>query len=259
MKRTILITLGLALCYSGFAQAENNNAAQNAAATSHMLAQNSTATTTPTAESIPTVDKGKVSYSIGVDLGENFKSQNIEVDPAMLEKGLRDTLAGGKLMMTKPEMTAILMAFQKQLVAKQEASVKAQGVKNEQEGNAYLANNKNKSGVTTTNSGLQYKVVNAGTGPHPSDNDVVTVDYSGQFLNGKEFDSSYKRGKPVTFAVKEVIPGWVEVIKLMQPGATFEVAIPPQLAYGDHGLGNVIGPKQTLLFKIHLISVKPAA
>lgn len=263
MKRSILLLLSLLFCIPVL-NAETSPAtqaipdAQRATAQQQVTAQPATQPSTSAVEQAPAVDKGKLSYSIGVDLGENFKTQGIEIDPEMMVKGMKDATAGSKLMLTKQEMTATLIAFQKQLIAKQQASLTAASAKNEQEGKAYTDANKNKPGVVTTTSGLQYKVVAPGTGAHPADTDVVTVDYSGSFINGQVFDSSYKRGKPVTFPVSEVIPGWVEVIKLMQPGATYEVVVPYNLAYGERGLGNVIGPKQTLLFKIHLISVKPA-
>lgn len=247
MKRFILMILGLSLSYApfGFGATATPAAAPAATATQTQPAQ--------------PVDKGKASYSIGVDLGENFKAEGIEVDPEMLAKGLKDSISGGKLMFSKQEMEATLVAFQKQLTTKKQATFNALATKNEQEGKTYLDANKTKPGVVTTTSGLQYKVVAPGSGQRPSDTDIVTVDYTGSFINGQVFDSSYKHGKPVTFPVSEVIPGWVEVIKLMQPGAVFEVAVPYNLAYGERGLGNIIGPKQTLLFKIHLISVKPAS
>lgn len=256
MKRSILLIIGL--LFSALVFAETTNSATATSATASPSSTTSSQATTDQIASQP-VDKSKLSYSIGVDLGENFKTQGIEVDPEMLVKGMRDAIAGNQLTFTKEQMTATLIAFQKQLIAKQQSAFNSAASKNEQEGKAFIEANKAKPGVVTTTSGLQYKVVTPGTGTHPSDTDVVTVDYSGSFINGQVFDSSYKRGKPVTFPVNEVIPGWVEVIKLMQPGATYEVVVPSSLAYGDRGLGNVIGPKQTLLFKIHLITVKPAS
>lgn len=265
MKRSLAIILGLGLGYAQFGMAADaatttTTAAQPAAAAPAQTtaAPATAATTQPVAAKtvVPTVDKGKASYSIGVDLGTNFKSQGIEVDTDMLAKGLKDALSGGQLMMTKQEMVDTLTALQKQLVAKQQATFEAASQKNEQTGKAFLEANKSKPGVVTTPSGLQYKVVKAGTGATPKDTDIVTVNYEGQFIDGKVFDSSYKRGKPVTFPVNEVISGWTEALKLMQPGATYEIYVPSQLAYGDRGLGNIIGPKQTLIFKVDLLSVK---
>lgn len=202
-------------------------------------------------------DKEKTSYSIGVDLGMNFKASNIDVDPAMIARGLQDTFSGS-LKMTKEQVAATLMAFQGEIMAKKKASFEVAKVKNLQEGKDFLDANKSKPGVKTTGSGLQYKVISEGNGTSPTDTDVVTVDYSGTFLNGKVFDSSYQRGKSVTFPVSEVIHGWTEALKLMKPGATFEIYVPSNLAYGETGFGTVIGPNQTLIFKIHLVSVKKA-
>jgi FKBP-type peptidyl-prolyl cis-trans isomerase FklB len=205
-----------------------------------------------------TSDKDKISYAIGVDLGANFKAQGLDIDSANLARGIKDIQAGGALAMTKDQVAATLITFQKNVLAKQKALFDAMSLKNQQEGNAFLAANKTKPGVVTTASGLQYKIITPGTGTAPVDSDIVTVDYAGSFINGKMFDSSYQRGKPVTFPVSEVIPGWTEALKLMQPGATFEIYLPANLAYGARGLGNAIGPNSTLTFKIHLISVKKA-
>jgi len=217
------------------------------------------ASTAPTpAVAIPkiTVDKNKVSYGIGFDLGENFKSQGIEVNPDMVAHGLKDALTGGKTLYTQQEMATTLVDFQKQLIAKRQAEFTAMANKNLQESNQFLQSNKTKPGVTTTASGLQYKVITPGTGTiTPTDKDVVTVDYVGSLPSGQIFDSSYKRGKPVTFPVSEVIPGWTETLKLMKPGATYEIYVPANLAYGDRGLPPVIGPNQALVFKIHLIAI----
>lgn len=136
------------------------------------------------------------------------------------------------------------------------ASMHSQGVQNKLAGEAFLNANKSKKGVVTLPSGLQYKVITKGTGPQPAENDVVTVDYAGTFINGAEFDSSYKRGKPAIFQVAGVIPGWVEALKLMRVGATWNLYIPPGLAYGEQGAPPVIGPNETLVFKVHLIDVK---
>lgn len=256
MKLKSILTAITAVVLCSAANAATTDATTST--TTQAAAPANTAMTAPKTQDTP-VDMGKVSYSIGVDLGENFKSQGINIDPNMFQKGLMDGYTNGKLVMTKQEMNDVLVAFQKQMQAKQQAQLAAVSDKNDKDGQAFLAANKAKQGIVTTASGLQYKVITAGTGAAPKDSDTVTVDYEGKFLNGQVFDSSYQRGKPVTFPVSEVIPGWVEALKLMQPGATYEIYVPSQLAYGDHGLGNVIGPKQTLMFKVHLISIKPAA
>lgn len=136
------------------------------------------------------------------------------------------------------------------------APMHAKGVQNKVAGEAFMNANKNKKGIITTASGLQYKIINPGHGPKPAENDVVTVDYAGTLINGTEFDSSYKRGKPAIFPVAAVIPGWVEALKMMKVGATWNIYIPPGLAYGEQGAPPVIGPNETLVFKVHLIDVK---
>lgn len=223
---------------------------------------NKSATTTAPAASAPTtipkitVDKEKVSYGIGMDLGENFKAQGIEIDPNMIARGLKDAISNSKPLYTQQELAATLVEFQKQLMAKRQAEYAALATKNLQQSNSFLQSNKTKPGITTTVSGLQYKVINPGKGNiTPTDKDVVTVDYVGSLPNGQVFDSSYKRGKPVTFPVAEVIPGWTEALKLMKPDATYEIYVPASLAYGERGLPPVIGPNQALVFKIHLISI----
>lgn len=196
--------------------------------------------------------KAQISYSIGADLGENFKEQGIDIDPTELAHGLKDATLG-KTSLSQAQMVDILKNFQQQLIAKKETEFKAVSDKNKQQGDTFLATNKAKPGIITTKSGVQYKIINAGNGEAPSDNSMVKVMYTGKFIDGTIFDKSKD---PVTFPINNVIPGWTEVLKLMKPGAEFEVAIPPQLAYGEHGVDKAIGPNQTLLFTIHLLEVK---
>jgi FKBP-type peptidyl-prolyl cis-trans isomerase FklB len=196
--------------------------------------------------------KEQISYSIGADLGENFKAQGIDIDSAILAKGLNDS-THGKTLLSQAQMVDILKNFQQQLISKKEAEFKVLSNQNKQQGNSYLAANKNKPGIITTQSGIQYKVINSGSGSSPIDNSMVKVDYTGSFIDGTVFDKSKD---PVTFSINNVIPGWTEVLKLMKPGSVFQVVIPPQLAYGEHGIDKAIGPNQTLLFTIHLIEVK---
>ncbi len=256
MKLRVLTALGVGLLYAQIsAAAQPNESAVTHKSATQTKPATTAANTNTTAAGVLT-QKQEISYSIGVDLGQNFKAQGIDIDPTMLERGLKDALSGSNLLLTPQQMATTLINFQKELIAKRQAEFNTQSQKNEQEGMQFLAANKSKSGIITTPSGLQYKVITAGKGANPTNNDVVTVDYSGNFINGKIFDSSYQRGKPVTFQVSEVIPGWTEALKLMKPGATYEIYLPYTLAYGERGLGNVIGPKQTLVFKIHLISVK---
>lgn len=196
--------------------------------------------------------KDQISYSIGADLGENFKEEGIDINVLALTQGLKDA-ARGKTLLTKAQMVDILKNFQQEMVSKKQAEFKDISLKNKEQGISYLTDNKNKPGVITTKSGLQYKIVQSGNGESPTDTSTVKVEYTGSYINGTVFEKSKE---PVTFPIKNVISGWTEVLKLMKPGATFEVVIPPQLAYGEHGVDKVIGPNQTLLFTIHLLEVK---
>lgn len=199
--------------------------------------------------------KGQISYSIGADLAVNFKEQGIDVDPVALEKGLADA-SHGKTLLTQAQMADILKNFQQELINKKQAEFKDISLKNKEQGDSFLASNKTKPGVITTSSGIQYKVINAGNGESPTDTSMVKVEYTGSYINGTIFEKSKE---PVTFPLNNVIPGWIEVLKLMKPGATYQVVIPPQLAYGEHGVDKAIGPNQTLVFTIHLIEVKKSA
>jgi FKBP-type peptidyl-prolyl cis-trans isomerase FklB len=200
--------------------------------------------------------KDKVSYSIGVNIGNSLKTLPVEVNLDLIIKGIRDMVSGTPSLMTDQEIRETMTAFQKEVTAKYAEKMKALGEKNKKEGEAFLAENKKKEGVTTLPDGLQYKVLTAGAGKKPTDADSVTVQYRGTLIDGTEFDSSFKRGQPATFPVKGVIPGWTEALKLMQPGAKWQIFIPSQLAYGERGAGNQIGPNATLIFEVELISIQ---
>ncbi len=201
-------------------------------------------------------EKEKVSYIIGVNIGRNLKAQSIEVDPDLITKGLKDSISGAKLLMTDDEIKATMTAFQQEMMQKHEEETKKLAEKNKAEGEKFLAENKKKEGVKVLPSGLQYKVITEGKGKTPKLTDTVTVNYKGTLVDGTEFDSSYKRGQPATFPVNGVIAGWTEALQLMKEGSKWEVFIPANLAYGDKGAGNVIGPNATLIFEVELISVK---
>jgi FKBP-type peptidyl-prolyl cis-trans isomerase FklB len=197
--------------------------------------------------------KDKISYIIGMDIGTNLKKQSIDIDSNILAKGVKDALAGTKPLLTEQEIQETMMAFQKDMMAKQEEI----GKKNKKEGEAFLAENKKKEGVKTLPSGLQYKVIKAGTGKKPKLSDTVTAHYRGTLIDGTEFDSSYKRGQPATFPVSGgMIPGWTEALQLMEEGAKWQLFIPSNLAYGERGAGSVIGPNATLIFEVELISIQ---
>jgi FKBP-type peptidyl-prolyl cis-trans isomerase FklB len=201
--------------------------------------------------------KDKVSYAIGMDMGGSLKRNSIDVDIDALVKGLKDSLAGGKMLMTEQEQRETLITFQKEFQAKQQEKMKALAEKNKKEGEAFLDENKKKPGVKVLPSGLQYKVITEGKGASPKDTDTVTVNYRGTVIDGTEFDSSYKRNEPATFPVKGVIKGWTEALQLMKEGSKWQLFIPSNLAYGERGAGSAIGPNETLIFEVELIKVGP--
>ena len=201
-------------------------------------------------------DKDKLSYSIGADLGKNFKAQGIDINPEALTKGMQDTMSGVPLVLTEQQMKDVLNNFQKDLMAKRTSEFNKKAEENKAKGDAFLAQNKSKPGVVVLPSGLQYKIIDVGTGAKPAKTDTVTVEYTGHLIDGTVFDSTEKTGKPATFQVSQVIPGWTEVLQLMPSGSTWEVYVPASLGYGARSVGGPIGPNETLVFKIHLISVK---
>ena len=200
-------------------------------------------------------EKDKVSYSIGTQIGNNFKNQSMDVDVDLLAKGIKDALSGGKLLMTEKEIKETITALQKDMMAKQAERMKVAAEKNRKEGEAFLSDNKKKEGVKTTPSGLQYKVIKDGNGPTPKMADTVAVNYRGTLINGTEFDSSYKREEPATFPVNSVIPGWTEAMQMMKVGSKWHLFVPANLAYGEQGAGPQIGPNSTLIFEVELTAI----
>jgi FKBP-type peptidyl-prolyl cis-trans isomerase FklB len=200
--------------------------------------------------------KEKVSYLIGLDIGKNFRQQSVDINPDILSRGIKDGLSGAKSLLTDQEAREVMTSFEKEMKGKQEERRKQVGEKNQREGEAFLAENKNKEGIRTLPSGLQYKVIKPGTGKKPKLADSVTAHYRGTMIDGTEFDSSYRRGRPASFPVSGVIPGWTEALQLMEEGAKWQLFIPPNLAYGEKGAGQVIGPHATLIFEVELISVQ---
>jgi FKBP-type peptidyl-prolyl cis-trans isomerase len=200
--------------------------------------------------------KDKFSYAIGMKMGASFKKQSVPVDPAILMRGVKDSMAGGKTALTDEEAQAAIMDVQKEMQGKQQEKMKEASAANKKDGEAFLAANKSKDGVVTLPSGLQYKIEKAGTGPKPASTDSVVCNYRGTLIDGKEFDSSYKRGQPATFPVTGVIKGWTEALQLMPVGSKWQLVIPADLAYGDRGAGGDIGPGATLIFDIELLSIE---
>lgn len=200
--------------------------------------------------------KDKVSYSMGVRVGSSLKKESIDINQDAFIQGFKDALSGDKKLMTDQEVVKTLMNFQKEMMAKEAARLKEIGEKNKKEGEAFLAENKKKDGIITLPSGLQYKIIKEGDGKVPTVNDTVTIHYRGTLIDGTEFDSSYSRGQPATFPVKGVIPGFSEALQLMKVGSKWQLFIPPNLAYGEHGAGEDIGPNATLIFEVELLSIK---
>jgi FKBP-type peptidyl-prolyl cis-trans isomerase len=197
----------------------------------------------------PKTQKQKVSYTIGLDVGKNMKRQKLDVDIPQLARGIQDGISDAKPVLSDSEMQEVMTVFQKEVLARM-------AEKNKKDGEAFLAENKNKPGVKTLPSGLQYKVLTEGSGKTPKATDTVVTHYRGALIDGKEFDSSYKRGEPATFPVNRVIPAWVEALQLMKEGAKWQLFVPSNLGYGERGAGQDIGPNATLIFDVELIKVK---
>jgi FKBP-type peptidyl-prolyl cis-trans isomerase FklB len=217
-----------------------------------------TATGTRTPLTLKT-EKDKVSYAIGVNIGKSMRKDTVDIDPAIFSRGMKDALAGGKLLLTDDEMKAALTKLQTDLRAKQEEAMQKTGEINKKAGDDFLAQNKTKPGVVALPDGLQYKILKEGTGPKPTANDSVVCNYRGTLLDGTEFDSSYKRGQPATFPVSGVIKGWTEAVQLMPVGSKWQLFLPADLAYGNRGAGQDIGPNATLIFEVELLSIQNKA
>jgi FKBP-type peptidyl-prolyl cis-trans isomerase len=200
--------------------------------------------------------KDKTSYAMGMNIGAGLRKQSIDIDPAIMARGLRDGFSNGKTLLTEEDERAILTQLQADMRKKQQELAQVAADTNKKEGLAFLEANKTKEGVVTLPSGLQYKVVQEGTGPKPSAGDNVVCNYRGTLLNNTEFDSSYKRGQPATFPVTGVIKGWTEALQLMPVGSKWQLFIPAELAYGERGAGGQIGPNATLIFEVELLSIQ---
>ena len=212
----------------------------------------------PGAKAPPTLKtiEQKASYGIGLAIGRQLREQGFEIDAGLIARGIQDTLSGQEPLLSSQELQEAMRAFQQQMAAKKQERDKVAGQKNQQKGQAFLAANKAKQGIVTLPSGLQYQVVQAGTGATPKATDTVRTHYRGTLINGTEFDSSYKRGEPAEFPVNGVIKGWTEALQLMKVGAKWKLFIPAELAYGERGAGGAIGPHETLIFDIELLEVK---
>ena len=200
-------------------------------------------------------DKDKLSYSVGVSIGKNFKLDGTEVNLDLMVKGFKAALAGDKTALTDREVQQIMgnyqMELRKNAIARSQIAIK----ENKKKGDAYLAENKSKKGVLVTDSGIQYKILKQGSGKKPIESDMVEVNYRGTLIEGKEFDAT-EAGKPATLKVSSLITGWKQALTMMPVGSKWQLVIPSHLAYGERGVGNDIGPNEVLLFDVELVGIK---
>lgn len=199
-------------------------------------------------------EQDKISYALGFNIGNNIQ-KDYKLNLEAFFKGIQDSHSGSNLL-TDEEMQATLTAFQQQMRQKQAETMKMKADSNKAEGKAFLEANKEKEGVVTLPSGLQYKVIKQGEGASPKASDTVSCHYRGTTIDGKEFDSSYKRGEPASFQVGAVIAGWTEALQLMTIGSKWMLYIPAELAYGDRGAGGVIEPGSALVFEVELLGIE---
>ncbi len=218
------------------------------------------AATSPSASSAQaspfTTDKERQSYAIGMNIGHSMKNDGLDLDPNVVAQGVKDSLTGAKSQMSDEEMKEAMTKLRTEVIAHKQEEMQRAGEANKKAGEQFLAANKSKEGVVTLPSGLEYKILKAGTGPKPVVGDTVVCNYRGSLIDGTEFDSSEKHGEPASLTVGQVIKGWNEALQLMPVGSKWELYIPPDLGYGSTGAGNVIGPDSTLIFDVELLSIK---
>ena len=253
----LVVCLGVGLRTTGaYGSAGQASTTQSSSQTSHPATHHATAAHQAAGSSTLTTEKQKQSYALGMNIARRLKEQPVDLDKDALVQGFKDELSGGKVQLTDDQVEAELKTLSAEANAKAQEEQQKAAEANMKEGQDFLAANKAKEGVVALPSGLQYKIVKQGTGPKPTASDTVVCNYRGTFINGQEFDSSYKRGQPATFPVGGVIKGWTEALQLMPVGSKWQLYIPSDLAYGPRGAGGVIGPNQTLIFDVELLSIK---
>ena len=197
----------------------------------------------------------RTSYALGMNTGNQLKKEAAEVDADLFIQGLKDALAGGKTLLTEGEVKATLSARQSELRAKEMQALKQLAERNKREGEAFLAENKSHEGVVSLPSGLQYRILKAGDGKKPTENDTVVCQYRLTLIDGRELDSAESRNQPATFSVKAAIKGWAEALPLMPVGSRWQLFVPPSLAYGERATAG-IGPNATLIFEMELMLMR---
>ena len=204
---------------------------------------------------VPESLEERASYAIGFSAGQQLGSQGAEIDVDQLVAGLRAAFAGEEGLMTEQELQSTMMEFQQQMMADENERLASAGADNKAAGDAFLAENAGNAGVVVLDSGLQYMVLEEGTGPSPVATDQVTVHYEGKLIDGTPFDSSYDKGAPATFPLNGVIRGWTEGLQLMKTGAKYRFFIPGELGYGLQPPPGAIGPNATLIFDVELLAI----
>jgi FKBP-type peptidyl-prolyl cis-trans isomerase FklB len=238
------------------AKATTSGTSASGQASSNTKKTTTAAKKTTAAPLVLKTDKEKQSYAMGMNLGIGLHRQGMTLDSALVARGLRDAQTGGKTAMTEEEAHTAVQQFQSEVREKMQSAAQDQSAANRKAGQEFLEANKSKPGVITLPDGLQYKILKEGDGPKPTASDTVSCNYRGTLTNGKEFDSSYKRGQPSSFPVSGVIKGWTEALQLMPVGSKWELYIPADLAYGDRGAGQDISPGDTLIFEIELLGIE---
>jgi FKBP-type peptidyl-prolyl cis-trans isomerase FklB len=268
MKRITLAALLLSSAYIASAEDATTSASPAATPTAPTAANpaESPAAGGAAPSSAFKSDKDKVSYSLGVDIGRTLQRLQLDLNEEALSQGIGDVLGAKPMAMTDQELQETLQAFQRKMMQKQQESMakkqdemKTVAAKNKADGKKFLDDNSKKTGIKSTPTGLQYKVIKEGKGDKPKDSDVVETNYRGTTIDGKEFDSSAKHGSTFSFPVNGVIKGWSEALKLMPVGSKWELYIPSDLAYGDEGYGDDIPPGSTLVFEVELLGIKKNA
>ena len=200
-------------------------------------------------------DLEATSYAVGVDMVRNFKLQDVQFDEKQLMNGIRDASGKGTPLLSEAEVKRLVSTLENSVRSKMMAARKAEGETNQKLSDAYLKSNASLPGVNTLPNGVQYKVLHAGSGPKPTDDSAVVVNFKGMLVDGTVFDAS-PAGQPITVKPTQVIPGWKEALKMMPAGSKWELAVPANQAYGERGAGRVIGPNQALRFEVEVVEVR---